>query len=128
MLPLCLSEGIGVIPWSPLARGRLTRPWGEETLRAGTDPLGETLYGESEAQSKAIVDALNGLATRRGVPPARLALAWVLSRPAVTAPIVGVTKLPQLDDAVAALDVELTADEIAALEAPYRPRRPTELG
>jgi aryl-alcohol dehydrogenase-like predicted oxidoreductase len=128
MLPLCVSEGIGVIPWSPQARGRLTRPWGTETLRGGTDPLGERLYGESEAQSKAIVDALNDLAGRRGVPPAQLALAWVLSRPAVTAPIVGVTKTAQLDDAVAALDIALTTDEIAALEAPYRPRRPTELG
>jgi aryl-alcohol dehydrogenase-like predicted oxidoreductase len=120
MLPLCAAEGIGVIPWSPLARGRLTRPWGTETARTGTDEFGKTLYGDAEEANKAIVDAVSKIATAKGVKPAQVALAWVLQKKPVTAPIVGVTKLSQLEDAVGALDVALTPDEVRALEAPYR--------
>ena len=121
MLPLCISEGIGVIPWSPLARGRLTRAWGTETYRSDTDNFGKTLYRQ-EQSDKAIVEAVLKIAATRGVAPAQVALAWVLQKQPVTAAIVGVTKLPQLDDALAAVDLTLTTEEIAALEAPYTPR------
>lgn len=127
MLPLCLSEGVGVIPWSPLARGFLAsdrkRPSGGEnargeTTRAQSDPFADHLYyTDADFDVKA---ALSEVAEARGLPPMRIALAWVLSKPAVTAPIVGASKLHHLDDAVAALEVTLTADEIAKLEAPYR--------
>ena len=122
MLPLCAAEGIGVIPWSPLARGRLTRPWGTTTERTGTDEFGKTLYDGSEEADKAIVEAVVKLAKDKGVKPAQVALAWVLQKKPVTAPIVGVTKLPQLTDALGALDVTLSADDVKALEAPYRAR------
>jgi aryl-alcohol dehydrogenase-like predicted oxidoreductase len=122
MLPLCVSEGIGVIPWSPLARGRLTRPWGTETKRSGTDAFQKTLYDKEAESDRRIVEAVAKVAQARGVPPAQVALAWVLQKQPVTAPIVGVTKLPQLDDAIAAETLTLTADEIAAVEAPYTPR------
>jgi len=121
MLPLCLSEGIAVIPWSPLARGRLTRPWGAETYRSDTDNFGKTLYHE-EQSNKAIVDAVHAIAAARGVSAAQVALAWVAQKQPVAAPIVGVTKLPQLEDAIAAVELTLTAPEIASLEAPYTPR------
>ena len=121
MLPLCLSEGIGVIPWSPLARGRLTRPWGTETSRSGTDNFGKTLYHE-EQSNKAIVDAVFAIAAQRGVAPAQVALAWVLQKRPVSAPIVGVTRLSQLDEAIGAVELTLTEAEVAALEAPYTPR------
>jgi len=123
MLPLSAAEGIGVIPWSPLARGRLTRPWGTATDRAGKDVFGRTLYDGSEEADRAIIDAVMRIAGEHGVKPAQVALAWVLQKPVVTAPIVGATKLSHLEDAVAALDVTLSAEEIAALEAPYRPRQ-----
>jgi 1-deoxyxylulose-5-phosphate synthase len=119
MLPLCQDQGIGVIPWSPLARGRLTRDWGTETDRSRTDHFGSTLYDESD---RAIVDAVAAVADERGLPRAQLALAWVLHQPAVTAPIVGATKPHHLDDAVAAVDVELDADELRRLEEPYTVR------
>ena len=119
MLPLCADQGIGVIPWSPLARGRVTRDWDETTNRSGTDQFGKTLYGTANRE---IVDAVAAIANERGVSRAQVALAWVAKHPAVTAPIVGVTKLSQLDDAVASVDVTLTADEISALEAPYTPQ------
>jgi aryl-alcohol dehydrogenase-like predicted oxidoreductase len=122
MLPLCRAEGIGVIPWSPLARGRLTRPWGTETDRTGTDEFGKTLYTRDADSAKAIVEAVFGVAGARGVAPAQVALAWVLQKSPVSAPIVGVTKPAQLDDALAAVALTLTAEEIAALEAPYTPR------
>jgi aryl-alcohol dehydrogenase-like predicted oxidoreductase len=122
MLPLCVSEGIGVIPWSPLARGKLTRPWGEQTKRSETDPFAKVLYAQQQASDHAIVDAVVKVATARGVSPAQIATAWVLQKAPVSAPIIGVTKLPQLDDAVAAVDLTLTAEEIAAIEAPYTPR------
>jgi aryl-alcohol dehydrogenase (NADP+) len=119
MLPLCADQGVAVIPWSPLARGRLTRPWETDTTRSGTDAFGMTLYAESD---RAIVERVAEVAGARGVPMAQVALAWVLANPAVTAPIVGATRLDHLDDAVAALGVHLTADEVARLEEPYTPR------
>jgi aryl-alcohol dehydrogenase (NADP+) len=122
MLPLCQAEGIGVIPWSPLARGRLTRPWGTETNRTGTDQVGKRLYARDEESDKAIVAAVTRVAEARGVTRAQVALAWVLRNPVVTAPIVGVTKSAQLDDALAGLELGLTEAEVAELEAPYTPR------
>jgi aryl-alcohol dehydrogenase-like predicted oxidoreductase len=122
MLPLCAAEGIGVIPWSPLARGRLTRPAGVATGRTGTDIFGKTLYDGSEEADRAIIDTVVRLASEKGVKPAQVALAWVLQKQPVTAPIVGVTKLEQLSDAVGALEVVLSADDVKALEAPYRAR------
>lgn len=121
MLPLCIDQGIGVIPWSPLARGKLTRPWGESTFRTETDQYGKKLYLKTEEASRQINEAVGDVAAARGVKMAQVALAWVLQKRPVTAPIVGVTKLGQLEDAVAALDVVLTPDEIARLEAPYQP-------
>ncbi|WP_163505737.1 aldo/keto reductase [Fodinicola acaciae] len=119
MLPLCRDLGVGVIPYSPLARGFLAR--GERrTTRGSGDPLADQLYNESD---QVVVDALNDIAGRRGVPPAQVALAWLLHKPGVTAPIVGATKLRHLQDAIAAVDISLTAEEIAALEAPYAPHR-----
>ena len=119
MLPLCADQGVGVIPWSPLARGLLTRPWDTATARSRTDEFGKTLYGE---QDRAIVDAVAAVAGERGVSQAQVALAWVLQQPVVTAPIVGATKPQHLDDAVAAVDLRLTDDELQRLAAPYSPR------
>jgi aryl-alcohol dehydrogenase-like predicted oxidoreductase len=122
MLGLCQSEGIAVIPWSPLARGRLTRPWqGETTKRVETDFFGNKMYAQTEEADRKVVDALGQLSEQRGIPRAQLALAWLLSKSVVTAPIVGASKPHHLDDAVAALNVKLTPEEIAALEAPYIP-------
>ncbi|CAO5258601.1 aldo/keto reductase [Frankia sp. AgKG'84/4] len=118
MLPLCADQGIGVIPWSPLARGRLTRPWDATTARGETDQFGRMLYQESDRQ---IVDEVARIAADRSVPPAQIALAWVLRHPGVAAPIIGATKLGHLDDAIAALDLELTDDDVAQLEKPYTP-------
>jgi 1-deoxyxylulose-5-phosphate synthase len=124
MIPLCLDQGVGVIPWSPLARGLLagSRERGGErrTVRAGSDPLAEEMYDEADFD---VVDAVRAVAGERGVPPAQVALAWLLGRPAVSAPIVGATKLGHLEDAVAAVDLSLSDDEVARLEAPYRPHR-----
>ncbi len=119
MLPLCADLGVGVIPWSPLARGRLTRDWDATTARAETDEFGRTLY---QPDDRVIVDAVAGIADRRGVSRAQVALAWLLRQPTVVAPIVGVTKAEHIDDAVAALAVELTDDEAAELEKPYTTR------
>jgi aryl-alcohol dehydrogenase-like predicted oxidoreductase len=121
MLPLCADEGIGVIPWSPLARGRLARSWDEATERSASDEFGRSLYVEGD---RAVVDAVAKVASGRGVPQAQVALAWVLSKPVVTAPIVGATKMRHLEDAVAAVDLVLSNDEVAALEAPYTPHEP----
>jgi aryl-alcohol dehydrogenase-like predicted oxidoreductase len=118
MLPLCGDQGIGVIPWSPLARGRLTRDWDASTPRAGSDEFAKTLYLDADRE---IVDRVARIAEARGVPPAQVALAWVIQKPVVTAPIVGATKMHHIDDAVAAQRLELTVDEISALEAPYVP-------
>jgi 1-deoxyxylulose-5-phosphate synthase len=121
MLPLCTAEGIGVVPWSPLARGRLTRDPGEESARLASDEYGRRLYAATEEADRRVVDRVGELAARRGVPRAQVALAWLLHKPAVTAPIVGASKPHHLDDAVAALELRLSADEIAALEEPYVP-------
>ena len=121
MLPLCRAEGIAVIPWSPLARGRLTRAWDAKSARAETDAFGRTLYAATADADRKVVEALAAVAAERGVPMAQVALAWVLQQPGITAPIVGATRLEQLDDAVAALALQLTADELAALQAPYVP-------
>ncbi len=124
MLPLCLDQGVGVIPWSPLARGRLARPWGEHTPRIGSDKFGATLFAHSQDNDRSVVEALGALAAQRGVPRAQLALAWVLRQPAVAAPIVGATRSAHLDDALASLQLKLNDDEVAALEAPYLPHAP----
>ncbi|MDQ4502968.1 aldo/keto reductase [Sinomonas sp. ASV322] len=121
MYPLCADEGVGVLPWSPLARGRLTREWGTTTARTEGDAFGRTLYHESD---KAIVDAVGRVAERRGLPRAQVALAWVLRNPVVTAPIVGATKASHLEDAIAALEIGLDDAEAAELEGPYTPREP----
>jgi 1-deoxyxylulose-5-phosphate synthase len=124
MLPLCEAEGVAVIPWSPQARGRLTRPWkSAETERTRTDAYGRALYGATEASDKAIVDRVAEIARARGAPMAQVALAWMLGKKAVTAPIVGATKPGQLEDAVAALSVKLTDEETRRLEEPYVPHR-----
>ena len=121
MLPLCRDEGIGVIPWSPLARGRLTRDWDSVSRRQELDAYGKTLYNGTEDSDRQIVEAVAAIATARGLPRAQVALAWVLQKAEVSAPIVGASKPGQIADAVAALDVRLTAEEIAALEGPYVP-------
>jgi aryl-alcohol dehydrogenase-like predicted oxidoreductase len=122
MIGLCQSEDIGVIPWSPLARGRLTRPWqSESTKRSQTDKFGNSMYSGTEETDHQVVDRLCQIAEKRGVPCAQLALAWLLSRPAVTVPIVGASKSHHLQDAVSALALRLTPEEIAALEEPYTP-------
>ncbi|MEN3306692.1 MAG: 1-deoxyxylulose-5-phosphate synthase [Micromonosporaceae bacterium] len=122
MIPQCLDMGVGVIPWSPLARGLLagnrTRDGQRLTTRAGSDPFAETLYSDADFD---VVDRLVEVAGERGLPPARVALAWLLHKPGVTAPIVGATRLSHLDDAIAAVDVTLSDEEIKRLEEPYRP-------
>lgn len=121
MIPQCIDMGVGVLPWSPLARGRLTRPWDTATARSGTDQFGRMLFGRSEENDRAVVEALQQVAADLGRPMAEVAMAWLLARPGITAPIVGVTKLAQLADAVAAFDLLLDAETIARLEAPYEP-------
>jgi aryl-alcohol dehydrogenase (NADP+) len=118
MLPLCRDQGIGVIPWSPLARGRLARSWDETTLRSEHDVFGSRLYPESD---RAIVDRVAEIANERAVSMAQVATAWMLSKPGITAPIIGATKPHHIDDAVAAVDLTLSDDEIARLEEPYSP-------
>jgi 1-deoxyxylulose-5-phosphate synthase len=122
MIPLCLDQGVGCIPWSPLARGLLAgnrdRGGQQRTVRAGSDPLAGELYGDDDFD---VIDAVRAVAAERGLPPAQIALAWLLGKPAVAAPIVGATKLRHLEDAIAAVEVTLSGDEVARLEAPYRP-------
>ena len=122
MMPLCEDQGIGVIPWSPMARGKLTRDWEETTPRSGTDEFGKTLYASNEASDREIVDRVRKVAEARGVSRAQVALAWMLHKPFVTAPIIGATKAHHLEDALAALKLSLSDQEIAELEAPYTPR------
>ena len=122
MMKLCAAENIGVIPWSPLARGKLTRPWAETgTARSDTDQYSMALYSKTQENDKQVVDRLGEVAEKRGISRATLALAWVLNKPVVTSPIVGATKPNHLTDAVAALEVKLTAEEMTALEEPYAP-------
>ncbi|ARC56825.1 L-glyceraldehyde 3-phosphate reductase [Frondihabitans sp. 762G35] len=124
MLPFCLDQGVGVLPWSPLARGRLTRDWDEKTARSETDLFGKTLYRQQEQGDRAIASAVARVADNRGVSRAQVALAWVRQQDAVTSPIVGATKPHHLDDAVASVDLVLTDDELDALESPYVARNP----
>jgi aryl-alcohol dehydrogenase-like predicted oxidoreductase len=123
MLPLCAAEGIGVIPWSPMARGRLTRDWTESTQRSETDEYGRTLYKATEDADRKVIERVAEVAKKRGVPRAQIALGWLLAKPIVTAPIIGASKPHHLTDAVAALSLKLSAEEIAALEEPYVPRK-----
>jgi len=126
MLPLCASQGVGVIPWSPLARGRLARPVGEETVRSKTDGFGKVIYPEDEADN-AVIGALAALGEQRGEHMASLALAWHFTKPMVASPIIGATKPHHIEAAIAALNIDLSEDEVAALEAPYRPKWPTAM-
>ena len=121
MLPLCIDEGVGVIPWSPLARGRLARPWGEHTPRIASDTFGATLFAHAEDNDRTVAEALATVAARHGVPRAQVALAWLLRKPGVTAPIVGASRPGHLDDAAAALAVELSDADVVALESAYLP-------
>ncbi len=125
MMQLCAEEGIGVIPWSPLARGRLTRDWEEGSNRQATDEVGKKLYAEVSAADKEIVERVKNVANKRNVSRAQVALAWVLQQPGVTSPIIGTSRLHHLDDAVAALSLDLTEEEKAYLEEPYVPHRTT---
>jgi aryl-alcohol dehydrogenase-like predicted oxidoreductase len=121
MLPLCAAEGIGVIPWSPQARGKLTRDWDYTSIRTETDEAMARLFAKTEYADKRVVDRVTAVAATRGIPRAQVALAWLLAKPVITAPIVGATKLQHLDDALAAIDVKLSAEEITSLEEPYIP-------
>jgi aryl-alcohol dehydrogenase-like predicted oxidoreductase len=121
MLPLCAAEGIGVIPWSPQARGRLTRDWDYTSIRTETDDAHQRLFGKSAEADRKVVDRVAEVARARGIPRAQVALAWLLAKPVITAPIVGATKLHHLDDALASVNVKLSADEIISLEEPYVP-------
>ncbi|MDB4946912.1 MAG: aldo/keto reductase [Labilithrix sp.] len=122
MNPLCVDQGVGLVPWSPLARGKLARaPEAKSTLRSETDQFGKRLYAANEEADGRVLAALDGVAKARDLPHAQVALAWLLQRPNVTAPIVGATKMKHLEDAVAALDVKLTPAEVKALEEPYAP-------
>ncbi|MCP9994976.1 aldo/keto reductase [Streptomyces werraensis] len=118
MLPLCADQGVGVLPWSPLARGRLTRDWDVTTERSATDQFGSTLYQEGD---RAIVEAVARVAEARGVPRAQVALAWLLRQDTVTAPVVGAAKPSHIEDAVAAVDLTLTDKELEELAQPYTP-------
>jgi aryl-alcohol dehydrogenase-like predicted oxidoreductase len=119
MIPLCLDQGVGLTPYSPLAKGRAARPWGEQTARASTDAVAMAFDRDVD---KPVVEAVQAIAAARSLPMAQIALAWVLSKPVVSSPIVGATKPHHLQDAVAALDVTLTDHEIAALDEPYLPQ------
>ena len=121
MLPLCAAEGIGVIPWSSQARGRLTRDWDYTSIRTETDDAHRRLFGKSAEADRKVVDCVAKVAAARGIPRAQVALAWLLAKPVITAPIVGATKLPHLDDALASVNVKLSTDEISFLEEPYVP-------
>jgi 1-deoxyxylulose-5-phosphate synthase len=120
MLPLCVDQGIGVIPWSPLARGRLARDPDERTARSETDSFGKNLYNP-DSSDRAVIEAVAAVASERGVGRAQVALAWMLTKPAITSPIIGATKPHHLDDAVAAVEFQLSDDEIKRLEEPYLP-------
>ncbi|HEX5086450.1 MAG TPA: aldo/keto reductase [Nocardioides sp.] len=119
MIPLCIDQGVGIIPWSPLARGRLTRPWDASTTRSENDEFGNALYRDEDAD---IVARVLAIAERRGVSAAQAALAWLMAQPGVTSPIVGVTRPEHLTDAVAAVDLELSSEELEELSAGYQPR------
>jgi aryl-alcohol dehydrogenase-like predicted oxidoreductase len=121
MLPLCAAEGIGVIPWSPQARGRLTRDWDYTSSRTETDEAISRLFAKTEAADKKVVERVAAVAAARGISRAQAALAWLLAKPVITAPIVGATKLHHIDEALASVSVKLSGDEIASLEGAYLP-------
>ncbi len=125
MIPLCADQGVGLMPWSPMARGRLTRPAGEQTARSESDGFGKTLFAATEDADNRVIDAVEMVARTRGIPMAQVALAWVLAKPEVSAPIVGASRPRHLDDAVAALDVVLSDGEIEQFEAAYVPHSVT---
>lgn len=125
MIPLCLDQGVGLMPWSPMARGRLTRSNGQQTERTRTDLSGQSFFENSEEQDGRVIDVVEQIAQGRGVPMAQVALAWVLGKQGVSSPIVGASKPAHLDDALAAIDLHLTAEETARLEAPYVPHAVT---
>jgi 1-deoxyxylulose-5-phosphate synthase len=127
MLPLCVSEGVGATPWSPLARGKLARPWTEEptTERAKTDAFGKLLYEKTVDVDKPVIDRTNDIARARGVTPAQIAMSWLLRKPGVTSPVVGATKPHHLEDALAALTVTLSDEDVSRLEEIYQPHPPT---
>jgi 1-deoxyxylulose-5-phosphate synthase len=121
MLPLCADQGIAVMPWSPLARGRLARAWNETSSRQETDEFGKKLYTQFPESDRQIVDQVSAIASARGVPRAQVAMAWLVQKKGVTSPIVGASRPEHLKDAVAALSLKLSAEEIASLEKPYVP-------
>jgi len=121
MLPLCYQEGVAVIPWSPLARGRLTRPWGETTARVVSDEVGKTLYSTTDENDAQIAERLANIAEELDVTRAQVALAWLLSKPGVAAPIIGTSREEQLDELLNAVDITLKPEQIAELETPYQP-------
>lgn len=121
MIPLCADQGVGILPWSPLARGRLARPVGEQTKRSESDAFGQTLFAATEEADNAVISAVERVAAARSIPMAQVSLAWVLAKQEVSAPIVGASKSPHLDDAIAALEIMLSSDEVAALERDYLP-------
>lgn len=125
MIPLCLDQGIGLMPWSPMARGRLTRPHGQQTERTRTDVSGQSFYEKTEVEDGRVIDVVEQIASERGVSMAQVALAWVLGRPGVSAPIVGASKPAHLDDALGALSLQLSEDEVMRLQAPYVPHAVT---
>jgi len=125
MIPLCRAEGVGLIPWSPLARGRLTRDWDASTERSQSDPFGASLFARTEEADRQIAGRVAEIAAARGVPRAQIALAWVLAKPEVSAPIVGATRARHLEDAIAAVEIALTEDEIGRLEELYVPHAVT---
>ncbi|HEV7718307.1 MAG TPA: aldo/keto reductase [Arsenicitalea sp.] len=125
MLPFCKADGIGVLPWSPLGGGKLTRPWGEATKRATTDRYNKTMYDDVNLNDRDVVNAVEALSKARGIPMAQLAMAWVLAKDVVTSPIVGASKLSHVEDAIASVEVKLSPEEIASLEAPYRSKAVT---
>jgi aryl-alcohol dehydrogenase-like predicted oxidoreductase len=120
MLPLCYEQGVAVIPWSPLARGKLTRPWGDTTARSVSDEFGKTLYETHKDNDAQIAERLANVADDRGVSRAQIALAWLLSKPGIAAPIIGTSREQQLDDLLGAVDLTLKPEEIAELETPYQ--------
>jgi aryl-alcohol dehydrogenase-like predicted oxidoreductase len=123
MIPLCIDQGVAVIPWSPLARGMLTRPWNEKTQRSQTDQFSHVIYDATVEQNRKIVEALAQVSSDRGLPMVQIAMAWLLAKPGITSPIVGATKIEQLTDPIAALDLKLSDQDIAKLEAPTFLRR-----
>ena len=124
MIPLCRDQGVGITPWSPLARGKLARSWDENTVRSETDGFGKTLYRQHVEADRAVVEAVGAIAAERGVERATVALAWHFAKPGVTAPIVGATKEGHIAGALAAVSLELTGEEVARLEAPYLSKQP----